>query len=1081
MLAALLASQAFAVSVDFYDEQQNNPSATGIRLRINNDSNSPISNAKLRYYFHKSSQPYAVDGYYLANAAMTVTDVNDDLAYFEIAVSSIPVGFYPDMAGFSLALHNADWSSRDKTQDYSYQVSASLAENTKVVLLSGDDVLFGVGPNAQSVTTPGILKISGLKFSTNGWLELKNVGASAVNLSEYQIVDANNSVFSVNGSLEAGEIFRICQNQTACGSADKSQVLANFSWGGAGEVLLKQNNDMVSYVAWGQPGAHADDAVNAGVWSDAQAFFPAETQVQSFNADYTKDSFFRLKSNRSGVNTDDWFSFTSNDDPAETISVPLPIKTSANQPVYKQIPGENEVLFSWLPVKGIDSYRVIVRDQNGNDVHNLNTSSTSVSLALAPGNYSWAVIGDDVFRTEYKDGAGKHYLFYNIDVVNANINTSIYKQLHIHEIKARRDTRMLNLYYGYASYKFSWDRPNLDATEYEPNEDGRCWAVAIQVMNHFYGGNLTQDEIVYNTKYVEGDPLLSPFFNEGNRFDDLDPAASLRYPKGNLGWALKWALHTNALNYSKGSPSYATVKNAIDQGKLVYVGTSGHAMVIYGYVGDSDNYAFYYAFGDNDGNITNSLSSNEPIIEYSIPEVTYGDVEMSEVTVHMDSDGDGITDFEEMNRFGTDPLLVDTDNDGIEDKREIYEYTIASSKRKAHLAYNPYEEGRRNIDGHRYDDYRIYEEFDLFYNKADKNGNLIFAQNDPDDDDDGVEDGLKGKDATISMDVPEDYTIFGREYVRINDYVKCYNTSMVSDSYCNVASSDENKFSYDISYAPINIGVRAHVGNVDVRSKDFDKEYPGTHSNPVFRNNSFVHGNVELYAVPISTEILKFYDVVKDMNLAKTMYAASLNPLDFLSLQNGATVEGYVKLSMINDWKKDFTYEYSTPMPSISESQTKIVHNGETYHLKDGDAFSTLRVEAGGTLIIEPGEMFVDKMLQLEANSAVRFAEPGKGSVLHTNGDIIWRAYKSEPANNAQYWTNVAKGFKLVHHSSKSFYIGSVWAGTIYAPKAKVIMGQVTKTIYGRILGRDVVVHQNSNVYRVDFNPTDAMQVAYAF
>lgn len=72
MLAALLASQAFAVSVDFYDEQQNNPSATGIRLRINNDSNSPISNAKLRYYFHKSSQPYAVDGCYLANAAMTV-------------------------------------------------------------------------------------------------------------------------------------------------------------------------------------------------------------------------------------------------------------------------------------------------------------------------------------------------------------------------------------------------------------------------------------------------------------------------------------------------------------------------------------------------------------------------------------------------------------------------------------------------------------------------------------------------------------------------------------------------------------------------------------------------------------------------------------------------------------------------------------------------------------------------------------------------------------------------------------------------------------------------------------------------
>ena len=1089
MLAALLASQAFAVSVDFYDEQQNNPSATGIRLRINNDSNSPISNAKLRYYFHKSSQPYAVDGCYLANAAMTVTDVNDDLAYFEIAVSSIPVGYYPDMAGFSLALHNSDWSSRDKTQDYSYQVSASLAENTRVVLLSGDDVLFGVGPNAQSVTAPGILKISGLKFSDNSWIEIKNVGGSAVALSDFQLVGADNSAWTLNGSLDVGEVFRVCQNQTACGSAAKSQVVSGFDWGSDGEALLKQNNDMVSYVAWGLPGAHADDAVNAGVWDDAQAFFPAETQVQSYDVDYTKDAFFRLKSNKSGVNTEDWFSFTSNDNPTEEVSVPLPIKTAANKPVVQQIPGDNEVLFSWLPVQGVNSYRVIVRDQNNNDVYNLSTSNTSVSLALTQGLYSWTVLGGDEYDENkcYNkvNGDCLDYQYYeHLRIQTANINTSIFKQLQIHEIAARRDTRMLNFYYGSASYKYSWDRPNLDAVKYEPTEDGRCWAVAIQVMNHFYGGNLTQDEIVYKTKLVDGDPLLSPFFNEGNDFDDLDPA-SLAYPKGNLGAALKWALHTNTLNYSQGSPSYATVKNAIDHGKLVYVATSGHAMVIFGYVGDANNYAFYYAFGDNDGHITNSLYKNKPIIGYSIPEVTYGDVEMSEVTVHMDSDGDGITDFEEMNRFGTDPLLVDSDNDGIEDKREIYEYTLSSDKNKTHLAYNPYEVWRRDSEG-RYigDQYRIYEEFDIFYNKADKNGNFIFAEKDPDDDDDGVEDGLKGPDAIVDMDVPGDYTIFGREYVRINDRVKCYNTSMISDSYCNVASSDENKFSYDISYAPINIGARAHVGNVDVRSVDFGVKYPGTHSNPTFRNSSVVHGNLNIYAVgvPVWADFQKIYEQVgRDVDQARALYLASLDPFDLLSVQSGATVEGSVNLDYARNWNKEFTYTYSTPMPSIPTSQTKVVQNGQTYRLKDGDAFSTLRVEAGGTLIIEPGEMFVDKKLQIEPNSTITFAEPGKGTVLHTNGEIIWRTYNGEPATNNQYWATVARGFKLAHHSSQGFYIGGLWAGTIYAPKAKVVMGQVNKTIYGRILARDVIVHQNSNVYRVDFDPTDASQVAYAF
>ena len=99
--------------------------------------------------------------------------------------------------------------------------------------------------------------------------------------------------------------------------------------------------------------------------------------------------------------------------------------------------------------------------------------------------------------------------------------------------------------------------------------------------------------------------------------------------------------------------------------------------------------------------------------------------------------------------------------------------------------------------------------------------------------------------------------------------------------------------------------------------------------------------------------------------------------------------------------------------------------------------------------------------------------------MLHTNGSIIWRNYKSEPATNTQYWTNVAKGFKLAHHSSKAVYFEGMWAGTIFAPKAKIIMGQTVKTIYGRILGRDVVVHQFAKIFRVDFAPTDVMQIAY--
>lgn len=1078
MLAIALASQVFAVSVDFYDEQQNNSSATGIRLRINNDSNVPINDAKLRYYFHRTSLPDSVDAYYVPYATVSKSYVNDTLAYFELSIPSIPVGFYPDMSGFSLALHDQNWSSWDKSKDYSYQVSSSLMENAKVVLLSGDNVIFGEAPDAQFVPESGILKISGLKFSDSSWLEIKNVGGSAVAMSEFQIVNANDSAFSLgNDSLAVNEILRICQNQAACGDAEKTLVNSVFGWDSTGEAILKKDTSMASYVAWGEPGLHAAAAVEVGLWNDSLDYFPAETHVQQYNADYIKNTFFRLKSNKSGTNTDDWFAFTSNDNPAKANSVPLPIKTSANQPVYKLIPGENDVLFSWLPVQGVNSYRVIVRDQNGNDVHNLNTSSTSVSLALAPGNYDWTVIGDDEFKIYDDIEVGKRYHDVNIDVVEANIDTSIFKQIKIHKIKARRDTRMLNLAYLEKTNEYSWDRPNLESDVVEREESLRCWAIAIEVLNHSYGGNLTQDEIVYKGKINPKEPLLSPLYGAGaTKNESIE--------------TLKWALNIknfDDLHYGDGAPSYETVKYAIDHDKLVLVSVPQHDMVIYGYVGDADNYAFYYAFdGNNNGKIITSLNYKGPINYYLIPYAIRNNVTMSDSRIHKDSDGDGITDFEEEERFHTFPLLVDSDNDGIEDKREIYNYTRNVKEfdvdKAVYYVFDIYNCKCINSDNKPII-CPICFDFDRIREKADKNENKIYAERDPDDDDDGIEDGLSdynisSKVIIENMDLPDDYTIFAREYVAINDNVKCYNSQSESESYCKIASADEDIFSYDSPYTPVSIGARAHVGDIDFCNRGFVyQKYPNIRNKMTLRNSSVVHGDVNAYVAERLTSYKK-YDNNDDIGREK--YLKSLNISDFIDRYNGSSIFGDININFAYRWK-NFIYYFSTEMPPIPETQILHVRKGETYNLKDGDQYKILRVQAGGTLIIEPGEMFVDSILQIDASAAIRFKEPGKGTILHTNGKILWHTYKSEPATNTQYWINVAKGFKLAHHSSQKFYLEGMWAGTIYAPKAKVIMGQATKNIYGRVLARDVVVHQFAKVYRVDFNPTDAAQVAYAF
>lgn len=1066
MLAMVLAGQVHAISVDFYDEQQNNSSMTGIRLRINNDSNAPIANAKVRYYFHRSSSaPYAVDSYYIAGATMTVNDVNSELAYVELSVPSVPVGYYPDMAGFSLALHDESWGAWNKGLDYSYQLTSTMLENAKVVLLSGDDVIFGEAPDAVVVPETGKLKISGIRFSENAWIEIKNVSNVDAVLADYQLVNTNGDVFALGtGTLAAGEVLRICENQAACANFTNALVVPNFGWDDVGEAILKKDASMVSYVAWGEAGANASDASNAGLWNDPMDYFHAEEQSQVYGLSYTKNAFFRLKAKKSGAKMEDWFSFTSNDSPVESASSPNPIKLSANKPVIKYIPGDNGVLFSWVPVENTESYRIVIFDANQNVVYDEVTQETAVSVPLAQGNYSWAVYGSDSFNDDSRcpevNGVMRCHALEHIGIEQANINTNIYKKLDVEEIAARRDTRLLDLAWLGDTPKHSWDRPNLDAANYDAHEANRCWAVAIELMNHYYGGNLTQDEIVFKAKFKKDEPLLSALDMEGGVMTVdpvtkelvLDPVSG--DPIGDLPETMKWALKVDRLNYGAGAPSYATVKNAIDNNRLVYVGIPQHAMVIYGYVGDASNYAFYYAFVSNNGIFGNSLIEDTPITEYFIPDVQYGNVEMSDYRVGYDSDSDGITNFDEIYRFNTDPSNADSDNDGIEDKREIFEYTWKANDGCFNCG------PLKDIQA-----------------KADKNKNDVRAEHDPDDDGDGIEDGLKGKDMVVTMDVPGDYTIFGREYVTINDNAKCYDTPYESNSYCNLASSDENKFAYNISYRPITIGARAHVGNVDFYNMPFNSAFPGEHRTSMLRNSSVVHGDVNIYGVSMGYLIqhMEEYKAIGDMDA----FLSTVDPTEYLSRQNNAVVEGSVNMKNQSAWTQEYTYAYSSEMPEIPDSKVKVVRNGETYHLKDGDEFYNLRVESGATLIIEPGEMFVYHTFQIEPNSTVRFAEPGKGTVLHTNGSIIWRNYKSEPATNTQYWTNVAKGFKLAHHSSKAVYFEGMWAGTIFAPKAKIIMGQTVKTIYGRILGRDVVVHQFAKIFRVDFAPTDVMQIAY--
>ena len=114
---------------------------------------------------------------------------------------------------------------------------------------------------------------------------------------------------------------------------------------------------------------------------------------------------------------------------------------------------------------------------------------------------------------------------------------------------------------------------------------------------------------------------------------------------------------------------------------------------------------------------------------------------------------------------------------------------------------------------------------------------------------------------------------------------------------------------------------------------------------------------------------------------------------------------------------------------------------------------------------INPGQIYVGN-IQLESGCQLEFLEPGKETVIHAEGSFIWRASLLNEDKAL-----VARGLKLIQYGEQPVFVEGDWAGTIHAAKAQLILGQTIKSIYGRFLGKSVIVHQNTDVYRVDFNP----------
>lgn len=1020
----LFAVCSFAVSVESMDEQLNNPSMIGLRTRIVNDSNLTLKNVEMRFFFLKKEKNFVVDSGYKPNAKISVRLVNDTIGYISYFIDSIPKGVFPNMSGYSQGLHFSDWSEMDKKRNPSYVGTPIFLKNPNILLYVGNTLVYGDASFLP--TSEADFKIVGFQSEGNAWIDIQNRGTKGDSLKGVTLVGLDNKAHLLSTIyLDTMEILRICKNDSACGQIKKRISLPNFAWGREGEALLKKDSLVLSYVPWGKKGTLAEIAVSGNVWDDVEDYFAPMSMEFRYPIEFCKNVFFRMRIGDRGMSSGGWFSFSERDDPAKKTNVPKPLMLTMNKPEVYRLTSNEPVEFSWMPVEHASRYKLIVRD-NANQVQEIETSGTSVKLNLPNGNISWIV-----YCCEYVNELGMAIRvdengfsvedYANTRLISRNVNVNVWNALPIDVIKARKDSKLLNLGYGKDARDLGWDHPHAANKSCDWIERNHCWLTAVQLLNRIYGGNITQDEIEFAVRYDKSEPLMSPFSAAGGSEE-------------NIMSALKFALQIKNVSTYMGPPTYDYVKKEIDGGRPVLTGMQNHLMVIYGYVGSPDNYAFLYAYrGDNEGFLTNTIADSSEIKKYYYVNVDFGSVANSDYRINYDSDGDGVTNFDEEMRFGTDPLNYDSDGDGIDDKMEIYGYTLRGSYPK-NFALLSDKENSINANVKK---------------NSDKNGNDYRAERDSDDDGDGVNDGLEGAGSILNMEVPLNYTVYARDHLVVNDGVECYDSEIETDNYCQIGAAGKNIFSYDASPDVLTLGARSHVGKANV----FVRNYRS--GRIVMRNAAEIHSDLNIF---VKTPGDSSKQVVFNEN-------------EYVLKQKNAKIDGDVFFPIINlSWD-----DYLCGMEDLGKIQyqnKKIVTSGERYFLKDGDAYEMIKVENGGTLVVSPGEMYVDSLLQIEPNAKIEFLSSGESSVIHLNGRIIWRSRSDEPLTNTAYWIKVAKGFKIVQHSSKPMYMEGAFGGTIYAPLSKLVLGQDVKVIYGRFLAKDITIHQYSKVFRVDYDPT---------
>ncbi|MFC1765956.1 hypothetical protein ACFL6U_28245 [Planctomycetota bacterium] len=279
-------------------------------------------------------------------------------------------------------------------------------------------------------------------------------------------------------------------------------------------------------------------------------------------------------------------------------------------------------------------------------------------------------------------------------------------------LSQRKDTNMLCIDGCRMDGQFPWDTAHPENLMRPPYNYRYCVRACLAMIAAQYGNTLSQDRISYYIYQEAGnisqsaaivghldDPYKDLGYRLGIHLFDINTALDWVY---GLSFGSSFRSPNTDLIFENPTPDVDSIKEFIDRDRAVIRVMKNHAIIIDGYAvtetddSTSPNETTYVKvidpwFPASNGGTQWIMFDFWPSAWYFFPPDSGTPTRVDEPELHMDSDGDGLIDFDEIHRFKTDPLDDDTDGDGVKDKQDIVTYCFDPD--------GSYHRQSRDIDG----------------------------------------------------------------------------------------------------------------------------------------------------------------------------------------------------------------------------------------------------------------------------------------------------------------------------------------------------------------------------------------------